>query len=196
MRTMPGLFALIAVIMGALDHEARAFDFEYMETEQFYNTTVRGYFEKEFLGAMAVLESKARALNMEVRKIDIDKLQKIMQERALISAQCMDKGIRARTDNGAINLESYFARCYSDGLTIADQIERKAWSEWPISWFRQTVLDSTLTGCRLTSYVVGVRIFDFLKGSDLHDTVHPSSKDTLGIVFDNFAFKQCVVSGR
>src|SRR5260370_26694599 len=101
---LAGLIVLGATLIGT----AHAFDFEYMETEKLYNTSIKDAMEKEYYVAMQILKLKADSLGMTVRSVDVAKLKFLLRNKAFLYGQCYDRAIRARSDNNPkIVLQNY-----------------------------------------------------------------------------------------
>jgi len=158
---------------------SRAFDFAYMETEKFYNSQIRDSIQKEYDVAMKAYEERAKNLGMMVRLADVKNLKKILRNKAFLFANCMDRGIHARSDAPKLSVQTYSIKCINDGLRIADQINRKAWSEWG-----PTVFESKASGCDVRANVLFDKTYDFL----LDDP-----KSNLESVTDYYCYKQCMI---
>jgi hypothetical protein len=166
---------------------AYAFDFEYIETEKAYNTTIKDAIEKEALAARMALKLKADSLGMAVRAVDIRRLNQLLRNKAYLHASCLDRGLRARSDGSKVDLKSYSASCVKEGLKIADQVDRKAWSEWGLDSSSST-FDTNV--CMLGASAPFDKSYDFL----LEDDERPGGINSFGIqIFDYYRFKKCIV---
>src|SRR5438552_689437 len=112
-----GVWLLAAFVVGAKAASAQNFyEFEYPETEKIYNTTIKDLMAKEYLAARQLMKLKADSLGMEVRKIDITKLQQLLRNKSFLYATCFDKAIRAKSDDPKISLEKHSLNCSKEGL--------------------------------------------------------------------------------
>jgi hypothetical protein len=161
-----------------------AFEFKYIETDKFYNTRVRELIESEYYFGKRALELKASTLGMKVRKGDMQKLKKYMREKAFLYGTCFDASILKKSDDANIDAQAYAVGCVKEGLKIADQVDRRAWSEW-------TGRSSTSGGdsvhvdlCFPSSSMQVPPLFEFLKDEESH----PSG------VLDYYKLKQCILA--
>jgi hypothetical protein len=170
------LSALAVLMSFAFSGTAHAFEFDYIQTEKFYNTRVREIIEKEYFVAKSVLEAQATTLGVNVRETDVRKLKTWMREKAFLYALCLDRAIRVNSDNDKIDLESYSVNCVKDGLRIADQVQRKAWSElvprpaWPLGHQLQFLVEDAVHIClggQSHRVLDDKYVFDFLRDNIL-----------------------------
>jgi hypothetical protein len=168
---------------------AHAFDFEYMETEKAYNSTIKDAIEKEAVAAKLALKLKAESLGMSVRPFDLQKLNALLRNKAYLYASCLDRAIKARTNDAKIDVKSYGTACVKAGMKIADQIDREAWSEWGLDISKNSTFDSR--GCRgeaLIFFDKSSYVYDFL----LDERERPN--DFLSYeVIDYYKFKKCIL---
>jgi len=170
---------ILAILLGPT--EVHAYDFTYMETDKLYNTSIKEIIEKNYRDAMIALKLKAESLGMEVRKVDIKRLRAILRNKAYLYADCVDRSIRTKSDSQKISVEKYVPACVKEGLKIADQVEREAWSEWGL---KLPNIPTDLTICTLAGYVIGFdKTYDFLAEED----------DRWPIVTDHYRVKKCIV---
>jgi hypothetical protein len=181
-----GLVATALILPFAIT-SAHAFDFEYMETEKAYNTTIKDEIEKAALAARMALKLKAESLGMTVRAVDVRKLNEILRNKAYLYASCLDRAIRARSGSSRVDLKSYSASCVKEGLKIADQIDRSAWSEWGLDVSNFTF---DTRGCTVEASLPFNKSYDFL----LEDDEQPGHVHSFDIeVFDYYGFKKCIL---
>jgi hypothetical protein len=182
---LAGLIVFGATLIGP----AHAFDFEYMETEHLYNTNIKDAMEKEYYVAMQALKLKADSLGMTVRSVDVTKLKELLRNKALLYGKCYDRAIRASSDNPKIILQNYSVACVKEGLKIADQIDRRAWSEWGLRP-SSSDLSHEIYMCNSEGKVWGLKTFEFL--FDDEDTSRIVRKDLYVVnATDYFRVKQC-----
>jgi hypothetical protein len=188
-----GAALLAFVIVGTTYASAQPYEFQYLETEKVYNTTIRDLMAKEYYAARQQLKLKADSLGMEIRKIDITRLQELLRNRSFLYATCFDRAIRVKSDNPKISQEKYSLDCAKEGLKIIDAIDRGALGEWGIPAL-DSMGESYFNLCQGEGKVYGVRTFDFLIDEDELPNIN---KDKINlytvVVTDYYRVKKCIV---
>lgn len=144
---------------------------------------IRDSIEKEYYVAMKALEARAGNLGMMVRSVDVGHLKKILRDRAFLYASCLDRGIRAGSDNPKVSVEGYSIACVREGMKIADQIDREAWAELGA----KNVSPAMRALCVHLGHVPFDKMYDFLLGD-------PGSISASEVrVMDPYKVKQCLM---
>lgn len=186
------LLALFIVGMGVAS--ANPYEFQYLETEKAYNSTIRDLMAKEYSVARRMLKLKADGLGMEVRKVDVTRLQELLRNKSFLYATCFDRAIRVTSDNPKINREKYSLDCIKEGLKIIDAIDRGgALQEWGISTV-SPMAESSFESCQLQGKIFGVRTFDFLIDEEVLPNINPEMINQYTVeVTDYYRVKKCVL---
>jgi len=187
----PLILALASFVLTA---DGWAFDFEYIQTEKFYNTRLREEIEKDFFAGTLALEAEAKTLGMKVRKVDMRKLRQRLRERALLYANCHDRAIRAKGDNNKTDATAFAVRCVKEGLRIADRMQRKALSDLvPRTDLEKRlgvppqVSEYKIENCLREAIINQKNVFDFLKDD---------KKDFVIRVRDFLGLKECIIKAH
>jgi hypothetical protein len=189
-----GATLLALLIVGTTFASAQQFyEFQYPETEKAYNTTIRDLMAKEYYAARQALKLKADSLGMEVRRIDVTRLQELLRNKSFLYATCLDRAIRTKSDDPKINLEKYSLDCARGGLKIIDTLGRGALGEWGIPAL-DSLGESSLMICQMQGKVFGVRTFDFLIDEDELPKINMDKINLYAVgVTDYYRVKKCIL---
>jgi hypothetical protein len=128
-RSLRALAILAVLTSAVLAGRAHAFEFDNAAAEHFFDTRVRAAIEGEYRWALVDLQAQARAGGTDVQMADVQLLKLWMIQKAFLYGSCFDRAIGANSERGTIDVASYSANCVTEGLRIADQFQRKAWTE-------------------------------------------------------------------
>ena len=111
-----GIFVTKKVATGA--------EFEHMEAEYLYKTTLMELINTEYSIWMEQQSKRAKEIGMEVREVDVIKLKDHLAAKAQYTSRCLDKAIDQSSDRSMSHINSLLIDCFKKWPEIVATKER------------------------------------------------------------------------